>query len=123
MFEKADVLQCWISIDYQAERLWLHYFWVFIVEFGTIAIYGHVFIHLRVRIRNVVHNDVTKLARATKFMIMYPAVYVLLTLPIAVGRMVAMTGKGRVLAIRKYKTDTIQARQCPTYSFVLQAHF
>lgn len=26
-------------------------------------------------------------------MIMYPAVYVLLTLPIAVGRMVAMTGK------------------------------
>jgi hypothetical protein len=39
------------------------------------------------------HNDSnTKLSRATKFMVMYPAVYVILTLPIAVGRMVAMAG-------------------------------
>ncbi|KAF2275083.1 uncharacterized protein EI97DRAFT_451282 [Westerdykella ornata] len=84
---------CWISTEFQDERLWLHYLWVFIVEFGTMAIYGHIFVHLRGRIRNVIHNDVSKLSRATKFMIMYPAVYVLLTLPIAVGRMVAMTGK------------------------------
>ncbi|KAF2751711.1 hypothetical protein M011DRAFT_375762, partial [Sporormia fimetaria CBS 119925] len=83
---------CWISNDFQDERLWLHYFWVFLVEFGTIAIYGHIFVHLRGRIRTVAHNDISKLSRATKFMIWYPAVYVLLTLPIAVGRMVAMTG-------------------------------
>lgn len=83
---------CWISSDYQLERLWLHYFWVFVVEFGTIAIYGHIFFHLRGRISSIIHNDVSKLARATKFMIMYPLVYVILTLPIAVGRMVAMTG-------------------------------
>jgi hypothetical protein len=38
------------------------------------------------------NNDTSKLARATKFMIMYPAVYVVLTLPIAVGRMISMTG-------------------------------
>jgi hypothetical protein len=37
-------------------------------------------------------NDTSKLTRATKFMVMYPFVYVVLTLPIAVGRMVAMTG-------------------------------
>lgn len=84
---------CWISVDFQNERLWLHYLWVFIVEFGTIAIYGHIFFHLRGRIRSVMHNDTSKLTRATKFMIMYPAVYVLLTLPIAVGRMVAMAGE------------------------------
>ena len=36
--------------------------------------------------------DTSKLTRATKFMVMYPFVYVVLTLPIAVGRMVAMTG-------------------------------
>jgi len=84
---------CWISSDYQLERLWLHYFWVFVVEFGTIGIYGHIFFHLRGRIRGIIiHNDVSRLARATKFMIMYPLVYVILTLPIAVGRMVAMTG-------------------------------
>jgi hypothetical protein len=84
---------CWISTDFQNERLWLHYLWIFIVEFGTIAIYGHVFIHLRGRIRSIINNDTSKLTRATKFMVMYPLVYVLLTLPIAVGRMVAMTGK------------------------------
>jgi phosphotransferase system glucose/maltose/N-acetylglucosamine-specific IIC component len=38
------------------------------------------------------NNDTTKLFRATKFMVLYPAVYVILTLPIAVGRMVVMTG-------------------------------
>ncbi|KAF1365807.1 hypothetical protein EJ07DRAFT_93311 [Lizonia empirigonia] len=83
---------CWASAEFQGERLWLHYLWIFIIEFGTIAIYGHVFIHLRGRIQSIINNDTTKLTRATKFMVMYPAVYVILTLPIAVGRMVAMTG-------------------------------
>jgi hypothetical protein len=63
---------CWISTNFQDERLWLHYFWVFLVEFGTIAIYGHVFIHLRGRIRSIMTNDTSKLTRATKFMILYP---------------------------------------------------
>ncbi|KAH8723887.1 G protein-coupled glucose receptor regulating Gpa2-domain-containing protein [Phaeosphaeriaceae sp. PMI808] len=84
---------CWISTDFQNERLWLHYFWIFVVEFGTIGLYGHVFFHLRGRLRSIINNDTTKLTRATKFMVMYPLVYVILTLPIAVGRMVAMTGK------------------------------
>jgi hypothetical protein len=38
------------------------------------------------------NNDTSKLARATKFMVMYPAVYVVLTLPLAVGRMATLTG-------------------------------
>lgn len=84
---------CWISTEYQSERLWLHYFWIFIVEFGTIAIYGHVFVHLRGRIRSIMNNDTSKLTRATKFMVMYPIAYLALTFPIAVGRMIAMSGK------------------------------
>ncbi|CAE7206941.1 hypothetical protein CFE70_008938 [Pyrenophora teres f. teres 0-1] len=83
---------CWVSSEYQEERLWLHYLWIFIVEFGTIIIYAHIFFHLRGRIRSIITNDTSKLTRANKFMVMYPAVYVVLTLPIAVGRMVAMTG-------------------------------
>lgn len=63
---------CWISSRFQEERLWLHYLWIFIVEFGTIAIYGHVFIHLRGRIRSIMTNDTSKLTRATKFMVLYP---------------------------------------------------
>ena len=88
----ANVRQCWVSTEFQPERLWLHYLWIFIVEFGTMAIYGHVFLHLRGRIQGIVNNDTAKLTRATKFMVLYPAVYVVLTLPIAVGRMVVMTG-------------------------------
>ncbi|KAF2467208.1 uncharacterized protein BDR25DRAFT_292249 [Lindgomyces ingoldianus] len=83
---------CWVSADFEKERLWLHYLWIFIVEFGTIAIYGHIFFHLKGRIGSILNNDTSRLSRATKFMILYPLAYVLLTLPIAVGRMVAMTG-------------------------------
>jgi hypothetical protein len=83
---------CWVSADFEKERLYLHYLWIFIFEFGTMAIYSHIFVHLRGRIRSIMNNDTTKLFRATKFMVLYPAVYVILTLPIAVGRMVVMTG-------------------------------
>ncbi|KAF2709644.1 hypothetical protein K504DRAFT_407036 [Pleomassaria siparia CBS 279.74] len=83
---------CWIAVDFEKERLYLHYMWIFIVEFGTIAIYGHVFVHLRGRIRIILNNDTSKLSRATKFMVMYPAVYIVLTLPLALGRMVSMAG-------------------------------
>jgi hypothetical protein len=84
---------CWISAEFQDERLWLHYLWIFIVEFGTIAIYGHVFVHLRASIRSIMNNDTSKLIRATKFMILYPIAYLALTFPIAVGRMAVMGGK------------------------------
>ncbi|KAF2202238.1 hypothetical protein GQ43DRAFT_317943 [Delitschia confertaspora ATCC 74209] len=82
---------CWVSQDYENERLWLHYIWIFIIEFGTILIYLHIFIHLRGRLKTVISNDTSKLSRATKFMLLYPMVYVVLTLPLAIGRMVAMT--------------------------------
>jgi hypothetical protein len=62
---------CWVSVDFQNERLWLHYLWIFIVEFGTVIIYAHIFFHLRGRIRGIIVNDTTsKLTRATKFMVM-----------------------------------------------------
>ncbi|CAG5179636.1 uncharacterized protein ALTATR162_LOCUS9385 [Alternaria atra] len=83
---------CWVSAEFEKERLYLHYLWIFIFEFGTIAVYGHIFVHLRGRIRSIMDNDTTKLFRATTFMVLYPAVYVILTLPIAIGRMVVMTG-------------------------------
>jgi hypothetical protein len=85
-------VQCWISPDYKDERLYLHYLWIFIVEFGTVLIYAHIFVHLRGRLDTIMSNDTSKLSRATKFMIMYPTAYVILTLPLAIGRMVSMRG-------------------------------
>lgn len=85
---------CWVSSSYEKERLYLHYLWIFICEFGTMALYTRIFIHLRYRIQTIINTNTNtrKLTRATKFMVLYPAVYVILTLPIAVGRMVVMTG-------------------------------
>ncbi|OCK83792.1 family A G protein-coupled receptor-like protein [Lepidopterella palustris CBS 459.81] len=87
---------CWISQMYESERLWLHYLWIFIDEFGTIIIYGSIFLHLRGQLKNIIHanhaSSSNKLTQATRYMILYPAVYVVLTLPLAAGRMAAMTG-------------------------------
>jgi hypothetical protein len=80
-------------VEFQNERLYLHYLWIFIDEFATIFIYAHIFFHLRGRLRTVVSQDTSRLSRAAKFMVLYPLVYVILTLPIAVGRMVAMSGR------------------------------
>lgn len=33
-------VQCWVNRRYESERLWLHYFWIFVCMFGTIVIYA-----------------------------------------------------------------------------------
>ena len=38
---------CWVSSDYEPERLALHYIWLFIAEFGLVAIYMITFFKLR----------------------------------------------------------------------------
>ena len=47
-------MQCWISQDYEAHRLYLHYVWIFIAELGSIIIYAVVFTILRRRLNTLV---------------------------------------------------------------------
>jgi len=68
-------------------------------------IYTHVFLHLRKRLHSIRSvnaaqttqhrngNSTTKLSQAARYMILYPVIYVVLTLPLAAGRMAAMAGK------------------------------
>ncbi|KAF2675178.1 hypothetical protein BT63DRAFT_450161 [Microthyrium microscopicum] len=93
---------CWIDAQYDLDRLWFHYLWVFSVEFGTIIVYAHVFYHLRKRlssIRSITIHDpagprrTERLSQAARYMVLYPIIYVILTLPLAAGRMAAMSGK------------------------------
>jgi G protein-coupled glucose receptor regulating Gpa2 C-term len=80
----------------------LHYVWVFTIEIGTIAIYTHIFIHLQKRLRSILSvthhaqpnngGSKTRLSQAARYMVLYPAIYVLLTLPLAAGRMASMSG-------------------------------
>jgi hypothetical protein len=101
---RADLFptQCWAGAQYDLDRLWLHYIWVFTIEIGTIAIYTHIFLHLQKRLRtilSVTHHaqtqtggSKTRLSQAARYMVLYPLIYVLLTLPLAAGRMASMSG-------------------------------
>lgn len=98
---------CWVSDDYEAERLALHYVWLFLSEFGLLVIYLVTFFKLRHqtsqlfaeqrRASNELANQSTvdAVKRITKLMMLYPFVYVLLTLPISACRMWSMAHDGQ----------------------------
>lgn len=91
-----EVKQCWASDKYETERLWLHYMWIFIIEFGTLLVYALIFIYLRKHLTNMSGSGAgggqSKVSQAARYMVVYPLAYVLLTLPLAAGRMATMTG-------------------------------
>ena len=67
--------------------------------FGTVVVYTLIFLSLRTNSRTFTQgsmrsndSDPTVLKRAAKYMIIYPIVYVVCTLPLAGGRMASMTG-------------------------------
>ncbi|KAK4543386.1 hypothetical protein LTR36_005529 [Oleoguttula mirabilis] len=92
---------CWISSEYESDRLALHYVWLFVVQFGTVLIYFVTFYQLRKKTNQlfagvqVGHNmpnkaTVEAVNRITKLMTLYPCVYVVLTLPLSASRMWSM---------------------------------
>lgn len=123
--------QCWIGSNHEAERLYLHYIWIFLAQVGSVCIYTTVFLVLRNRLAEVVvkqnsagpsssnyeGQDLHKagglttttivttavtdpflasrqrIAKAARYMVVYPFAYVTLTLPLAAGRVAAMAGK------------------------------
>lgn len=85
---------CWINQNYDKARLWLHYFWIFACMLGTVITYALIYISLNTKLTQSAPDN-TKTAAVvsvSRYMIVYPAVYVTCTLPLAGGRMVAMTG-------------------------------
>lgn len=68
--------------------------------FGTVVTYILIFMTIQAKSRSHSHTDFPNadgsdpaaLKRAAKYMIIYPVVYVLCTLPLAGGRMASMTG-------------------------------
>ncbi|KAL2838580.1 G protein-coupled glucose receptor regulating Gpa2-domain-containing protein [Aspergillus pseudodeflectus] len=86
---------CWISPEHEDERLWGHYLWIFLAEFGTLVLYGILFFYLRRRMlqaaelrQNHSHTDnLHRLNRVVIYMVIYPLAYLLLSLPLAAGRM------------------------------------
>lgn len=92
---------CWASGAYETDRLALHYIWVFLVQFGTIIIYVLVLLHLKramTLIRPAARSaSYARVDRAAKMMVLYPLVYIILTLPLSAGRMWSMAHHGASL--------------------------
>ncbi|KAK4543399.1 hypothetical protein LTR36_005542 [Oleoguttula mirabilis] len=86
---------CWINHKYTNERLWLHYFWVIISEFGTVIVYTLIFLILRRRVKESFYttsNTQIRAQSAAKLIIAYPVVYVVCTLPLVIARLAGMAG-------------------------------
>jgi hypothetical protein len=83
--------QCWINDAFSIERLWLHYFWIFTAMFGTILLYGFVFLYVRYSSKTS-HISDSKISGVTPLMILYPLIYTVCTAPLAAGRIYALAG-------------------------------
>lgn len=86
---------CWINVKYDHLRLYLHYIWVIMAEFGTVLIYVFTFLILRRRVKEFFYatTDAELRARsALRLIIAYPIIYVLCTLPLVIPRLTGMAG-------------------------------
>ncbi|PGG98108.1 hypothetical protein AJ80_09580 [Polytolypa hystricis UAMH7299] len=89
---------CWIDENYDDDRLWTHYFWIFLSEFGSVVIYMILFFYLRRRVATSAtlgrgqKEHLRRLKRVIGYMVLYPIAYIILSLPLAAGRMATASG-------------------------------
>ncbi|EEH16451.2 hypothetical protein PABG_06538 [Paracoccidioides brasiliensis Pb03] len=99
---------CWIDENYDADRLWTHYFWIFVSEFGSIMLYALLFFHLRHQVAQSAilgrgqTDNLRRLKRVIGYMVLYPIAYIVLSLPLAAGRMA--TARGQRLSVSYFCT-------------------
>ncbi|KAJ5925027.1 hypothetical protein N7454_007666 [Penicillium verhagenii] len=97
-FVISEANWCWLSPEHESERLWGHYFWIFLSEFGTVVLYAIMFIYLRRRmaqakmLRRGQQESLQRLNRVVVYMVIYPLVYLVMSLPLAAGRMASARG-------------------------------
>ncbi|OQE91903.1 hypothetical protein PENNAL_c0008G08768 [Penicillium nalgiovense] len=98
VFVISEANWCWLSPQYEDERLWGHYIWIFLSEFGTIVLYAIMFFYLRRRMQQATmlrrgqQDSLHRLNRVVIYMVIYPFVYLVLSLPLAAGRMATARG-------------------------------
>ncbi|RDL40858.1 uncharacterized protein BP5553_00837 [Venustampulla echinocandica] len=90
---------CSIAGKYDKTRLFCHYIWVLIAEGLVLLAYLTTFVVVRKRLSVVkshmnTHNSVKaqKVSNATMYMVLYPLIYVVTTLPLAAFRLASLAG-------------------------------
>ncbi len=97
-------MQCWVNIEYENYRLWLHYFWMFLSLGLTAILYSLIFYHLRPKSSSSSQTSMGKQRQqgrdgsssprsSNQAFLIYPIIYVSCTAPLALGRIVTMAGK------------------------------
>lgn len=87
-----------MTIEYKQMRLWTHYFWIFAAQFFTVLIYAILFVQLRRKMKESAilgssHlESLRRMKRVVTYMLTYPIVYTVLSLPLAAGRMASAHG-------------------------------
>lgn len=79
-------------------RLFTHYFWIFAAQFLNLLLYAIMFVQLRRKISQSkilgasYTESLKRLNRVVSYMVLYPIVYITLTLPLSAGRMASVSG-------------------------------
>lgn len=87
-----------MTTQHPSLRLWTHYFWIFAAQFFNLVLYAIMFFQLRRRMAQskILGQSYTeslrRLNRVVSYMVLYPIVYIVLTLPLSAGRMVSVSG-------------------------------
>ncbi|KAK8204777.1 hypothetical protein IWZ01DRAFT_544438 [Phyllosticta capitalensis] len=85
---------CWINPKFEGLRLYSHYFYIMLAEFGCVVLYAALFLtlHFRIKRGHFISHTVQHLKRVSRLMIVYPAVYVVCTLPLVYARVASFRG-------------------------------
>lgn len=87
-----------MTTQHPSLRLWTHYFWIFAAQFFNLVLYAIMFFQLRRKMAQskILGQSYTeslrRLNRVVSYMVLYPIVYIVLTLPLSAGRMASVSG-------------------------------
>ncbi|KAI1390424.1 G protein-coupled glucose receptor regulating Gpa2-domain-containing protein [Hypoxylon trugodes] len=100
---------CWVNVRFENLRLWLHYFWIFLSFLVTSVLYLLIFMFLQKQktfSQPLSHSRSSASARPDAngksgrntsghhpAFLIYPVIYILCTAPLALGRVVTMSGR------------------------------
>ncbi|KAJ6024713.1 hypothetical protein N7540_005510 [Penicillium herquei] len=94
-----SVAWCWMTTQHPTLRLFTHYIWIFAAQFFNVVLYAIMFVQLRRKISQSkilgasYTESLKRLNRVVSYMVLYPIVYISLTLPLSAGRMASVSGK------------------------------
>ncbi|GAA5901595.1 uncharacterized protein JCM6883_000271 [Sporobolomyces salmoneus] len=86
---------CWISPEYSDARLWLHYFFVFVIAFVDLVLYSLIALYLALQSRRTsskIPLSISSISGVAKIMPLFGISYIVTILPLSAYRAASMAG-------------------------------